>query len=345
MNVITRIVVRLLLLQEVVSLQQGTKFDLTLSHEACDNDEYLVTDVAAPVGVCAASKNVLTYTPPFDFIGRVVVAYKTTVKGQEPEDQTLLIDVTEAPKPEVARLSVPQGATVKIALTAEGCDDDEFDVEEATAELGACSLEKNVLTFTSPADKLGDVLLTYRGRVKGGPPQVREIVVTVTEAQATLETTAETIVTTRTRMTTTVKTTFEIPHVDDHDAHIEWATVMAQLVDDASAEAPSKAALITALQDNPHADDAFLKAHKIHPDSKMATIKKKVTIKSLAIALRAFGTKVEGVKADSGALAPVSDGEADALYDMCTEDEKTDMVKFDALIKAGIDVRYKVRRN
>ena len=86
----------------------------------------------------------------------------------------------------------------------------------------------------------------------------------------------------------------EIPHVDDHDAHIEWASVMAQLVDDASAEAPSKAALIAALQENPHTDDAFLKAHNIHPDSK-----EKVAIKSLALALRAFGTKVEGAKVDA----------------------------------------------
>jgi hypothetical protein len=173
--------------EEVISLQQGTMFDLTLSHEACDDSEYLVTDVSAPVGVCAASKNVLTYTPPFDYIGRVIVTYKTTVQGQAPEEQTLLIDVTEAPKPEVTRFTMPQGATAKIALTAEGCDDDECIIEEATADLGACSMEGNVLMFTSPADKVGDVLLTYRGRVKGGPPQVREIIVTLTEADATLE--------------------------------------------------------------------------------------------------------------------------------------------------------------
>ena len=173
--------------EEVISLQQGTMFDLTLSHEACDDDEYLVTDVVAPVGVCIASKNVLTYTPPFDYIGRVVVTYKTTAKGQASEDNTLLIDVTEAPKPEVTRFTMPQGATAKITLTAEVCDDDECVIEEATAELGACSMEKNVLTFTPPADKVGDVLLTYRGRVKGGPPQVREIIVTLTEAEATLE--------------------------------------------------------------------------------------------------------------------------------------------------------------
>lgn len=36
------------------------------------------------------------------------------------------------------------------------------------------------------------------------------------------------------------ETKLEIPHVDDHDAHVEWANVMAQLVDDASSEAPSK---------------------------------------------------------------------------------------------------------
>ena len=166
---------------QVILLQQGTRFDLTLSHEACNDDEYLVTDVSAPVGVCAASKNVLTYTPPFDITGRVVVTYKTTVKGQAPEDKTLLIDVTEAPKPDVQRFTVPQGATVKITLTAEDCDDDEYDVEEARADLGVCLLEKNVLTFTSPADKMGEVLLTYRGRVKGGPPQDRQIIVTVTE--------------------------------------------------------------------------------------------------------------------------------------------------------------------
>jgi hypothetical protein len=40
------------------------------------------------------------------------------------------------------------------------------------------------------------------------------------------------------------ETKLEIPHVDDHDAHVEWANVMAQLVDDASAEAPSKVSVV-----------------------------------------------------------------------------------------------------
>ena len=107
-----------------------------------------------------------------------------------------------------------------------------------------------------------------------------------------------------------------------------------------SCTAPSKASLITALQENPHTDDAFLKKHKIHPDSKMATIKKKVNVKSLAIALRAFGTKVEAVKAAAApadaADAAASDASGLAPIESLTPD-------LEALIAAGEMTREEAR--
>ena len=164
-----------------------------------------------------AGGNVLKYTPPKDFVGTAVVSMKAfdgeaatelivhVVEAPPGQDYSGVHEVVMPPVnadvaaalaaevadslPEAARnrlgeptrqeVTMYQGMSAQLTLTADDGNEDTLKVKDATASCGECAVDGNVLTYTPPGDFVGTGVVHYSASSGGKSDQYKALVVHV----------------------------------------------------------------------------------------------------------------------------------------------------------------------
>ena len=85
--------------RQEVTMYQGMAAQLTLTSDEGNEDAFQVKDASASCGKCDMAGNVLTYTPPEEFVGIVVVSYTAVNGGRSDKGKALVVHVVKAPPP------------------------------------------------------------------------------------------------------------------------------------------------------------------------------------------------------------------------------------------------------